>query len=108
MIVVTNFALPRQPIKTETVRVVLRHGAAPIKATLQRIDEHHANAKRSWLALGAPEYLDAGQIAQLQLASRMQRSEQEFRHVDGHIEIEVVMPPQGIAAVTLQFATAAS
>jgi xylan 1,4-beta-xylosidase len=107
MIVVTNFALPRQPINTETVRVVLRHDAAPIKATLQRIDEHHANAKRLWLALGAPEYLDAEQIAQLQVASRMQRSAQEFRHVDGHIEIEVVMPALGIAAVTLQFATAA-
>ena len=107
MIVATNFALPRQPIDTQTVRIVLRHGAAPVKATLQRIDEHHANAKRLWLALGAPEYLDAGQIEQLQVASRLQRSEQEFRLVDGHIEIEVVMPPQGIAAVTLQFATAA-
>jgi xylan 1,4-beta-xylosidase len=107
-IVLTNFALPRHQLETRVVRVVLRNAEAPIKATIQRIDEHHGNAKRHWQQLGEPEYLDARMISQLHVASRMHHDVQAFRHASDLLELDVVVPPYGIAAVALQFATAAA
>jgi xylan 1,4-beta-xylosidase len=107
-IVLTNFALPRHQLETRVVRVILRNADAPIKATIQRIDEHHGNAKRHWQQLGEPEYLDARMISQLHVASRMHHDVQAFRYASDLLELDVVVPPYGIAAVTLQFATAAA
>jgi len=56
-IVLTNFALPRHPIATESVSFVLKGAKSLSGATIQRIDLEHANAKRRWEQLGEPEYL---------------------------------------------------
>ena len=56
-VLLVNHALPRHPIMNQRVRVHLAHAPEPSGAWVERIDEHHANAKRRWQALGAPEYL---------------------------------------------------
>jgi xylan 1,4-beta-xylosidase len=104
-ILLTNFALPRHPITAAQVRVSLRNADAPIQATIQRIDEHHANAKRCWQDLGEPTYPDARALAQLHAESVLQHDRQAFRHADGILEFDVALPPQAVAAVTMQFAT---
>src|SRR5450755_112502 len=57
-VLLTNFALPRHPIATQVVRINLRNASAPVKATIQRIDQQHANAKHRWQELGEPHYPD--------------------------------------------------
>jgi xylan 1,4-beta-xylosidase len=104
-ILLTNYALPRHPIAATLVRVTLRNAAAPIKATIQRIDEHHANAKRHWQVLGEPQYPGRRALAQLHAASVLQHEVQVFRHADGILEFDVALPPLGVAAVTVQFTT---
>src|SRR5262249_46940390 len=46
-VVLTNHALPRQPVAAVNVRVCLA-GAPPAAAYRERIDEDHANANRVW------------------------------------------------------------
>jgi xylan 1,4-beta-xylosidase len=103
-ILLTNFALPRQPIATTRVRVSLRNSQAPLRATIQRIDAHHANAKRCWQDLGTPTYPDPSALAQLHAASAMEHEVQLFGYADGTLEFDVALPPQAVAAVTVHFA----
>jgi xylan 1,4-beta-xylosidase len=102
-LLLTNFALPRHPIATEAVRMTLLNAGAPVRATLRRIDEDHANAKRKWQGLGAPEYLSAGDLAELNLASIMEREQQDFTYRDGAIEIAAVLAPLSVTAITLSY-----
>jgi xylan 1,4-beta-xylosidase len=102
-VLLTNFALPRHPISTEVVRVVLRSARAPSRATIARIDQQHANAKRRWQELGEPAYPDPKTLAQLHTASELHREVQAVRHSADVVELDVEMPPLGVAAVTLEF-----
>jgi len=103
-LLLTNFALPRHPIATEAVRIVLNNLHAPGSAAIRRIDEDHANARRRWQELGAPEYPESAELEELHAASHLTDEAQSFRCRDGTVELDVTMPPLGVAAVTLQFA----
>ena len=71
-IVLTNHALPQQPIRRERVRLTLRNSARPRSASIRRIDERHANARRAWQKLGAsPMYLSSRMVERLESASRL-------------------------------------
>jgi xylan 1,4-beta-xylosidase len=105
-ILLTNFALPRHPIAAQVVRVSLRNVGAPIKATIQRIDQHHANAKRRWQELGEPEYPNPTVLAQLHAASTLRHELHAVRHNGDVVEVDIEMPPLGVAAVTLEFSAA--
>ena len=69
-VLLVNHAVPRHSIAGVRVRIHLAQARQPSGAWVKRIDEHHANAKRRWQALGSPEYLDATTVKQLQRASR--------------------------------------
>ncbi|MFY9573076.1 MAG: cellulase family glycosylhydrolase, partial [Blastocatellia bacterium] len=60
-VVLTNHALPRHHLETERVRIQLCDAAEPTAAQVQRIDEDHANPRRLWKEMGAPEYLSSAQ-----------------------------------------------
>ena len=94
----TRVLLPRHPIAAMLVRVSVRNAAAPLNATIQRIDEHHANAKRLWQELGEPQYPDTNTLAQPHAASAL-------RHVDGILECDVALPALAVAAVSLHSTT---
>jgi xylan 1,4-beta-xylosidase len=96
-----NFALPRHAIKNETVTVELSGAPKPLAASIRRIDADHANAKRGWLEMGSPEYLDAAAVVALHKASEMTPETQQFHHQDGVTRVEVAIPPFGIAAIRL-------
>jgi xylan 1,4-beta-xylosidase len=103
----TNFALPRHPIGAETARITLSNAGTPNGATLRRIDEDHANAKRKWQALGAPEYLSADVVALLNGASALEAEPQAFTCRDGTVEIAAVLAPLSVTAITLAYPGAA-
>jgi len=54
-VLLTNHALPRHPIETTHVHIQLGGAPRPLAASAERIDEEHANAKRLWQEMGAPE-----------------------------------------------------
>jgi xylan 1,4-beta-xylosidase len=102
-ILFTNHALPRQAIRSERVQFTLSNTASPRAATMQRIDENHANAKRVWQALGAPEYLSPGVVEKLHAASRLRRRSQQWHYQQGVTEINLRLPPHAVASVRLAF-----
>ena len=68
-------------------------------ASLRRIDLEHANAKRPWEQMGKPDYLTASMIASLNDASRMNPEPLSFAYEAGMLNLEVVVPPQSVAAI---------
>lgn len=94
-ILLTNYALPRHPIAVHPVRIILKNSGAPTKATIQRIDQDHANAKRRWQVMGEPEHLNAAALAELHVASRLKDETQACRYQGGALELDITMPPLG-------------
>jgi xylan 1,4-beta-xylosidase len=99
-----NHALPRHSITSARVRIELVHASKPSSAWVERIDEHHANAKRRWQAFGAPEYLDSAMLEQLHEASRVAREVCPWTSREERIAFELELPPHAVAALTVEFA----
>ena len=98
-LVLTNFALPRHPIKTEEVSFALKSTTSTTMASVQRIDLEHANAKRHWQQMGMPEYLSAATVDELKNLSRLQSEPLPIEEKTGTLSIEVSMSPQSVAAI---------
>lgn len=102
-LMLTNFALPRHPIATETVSFALKGAPSVAGATIQRIDLEHANAKRRWEQIGKPEYLSAAMVAELDALSRLQTEMQPVVRDGASFRLEVTLPPQAVAAIQLTY-----
>jgi xylan 1,4-beta-xylosidase len=103
-VLITNLAMPRHPIQTELVNVRLSEAPAPRTAWLERIDDDHANPRRLWQTMGEPEYLSALQVEQLKTASALRKEPQSWTYEQGNIALAVALPPQSVAAITIEFA----
>ena len=101
-----NHALPRHHISRRRVRLELAHAMEPSGVWIERIDERHANAKRRWQAIGAPEYPDDRQVQQLHDSSRMTREACPSAWASNRVVVEVELPVHAVAAVTLERASA--
>ena len=102
-ILLTNFALPRHPIATETIRMNLNNARSPDRATIRRIDADHANAKRRWLEMGSPEYPNADVVAELEAASQCQSESHPFEFQNGVLGFDVTLPPLSVTAITFEY-----
>ena len=103
-ILITNLAMPRHPIQTELLNLQLSGAPAPRNVWIERIDEDHANPRRLWQTMGEPEYLSASQVEQLEMASTLRKESQPLTHHRGNIDLAVALPPQSVAAITIEFA----
>jgi xylan 1,4-beta-xylosidase len=101
VVLLTNHALPRHPIRTEHVRVRLGRLPPPQAVRLERIDEDHAHAKRLWLEMGSPPYPSREQLEGLHEASLLVPREHPWRQEDGAVIFELDLPPHGVAAISL-------
>jgi xylan 1,4-beta-xylosidase len=102
-VMLTNFALPRHPIAAESVNVTLQGVVSTARASIQRIDLEHANAKRRWEQMGKPEYLNAKLVAELDSVSELRKDPQTLRSEGGACSIDVTMPPQSVASIELRY-----
>ena len=100
-VLLTNHALPRHPVQPEVAHVRLTESVEPFSARIGRIDADHANAKAEWQRMGEPEYLGPADVDRLEQASRMQDEPIAWRYAEGTVALEVTLPPQGVALVTL-------
>jgi xylan 1,4-beta-xylosidase len=102
-VLVTNHALPRHLIQGERLHVVLGDAPEPQRAYIERIDDSHGNPKRSWQAIGEPEYLSPALLERLQEASRLERKACNFTYRDGAIHLDLDVRAHSVAGVTLKF-----
>jgi xylan 1,4-beta-xylosidase len=101
---VTNYAMPRHGISAESVRVRLVNAPPPASALLSRIDEDHANPRRAWHELGAPDYPSPREVETLIAASALRPEPHPLSISEGRIEFDIAMPPQSVAALRIAFA----
>lgn len=104
-VLVSNYERPRHPLRREHLQIALANAPQPGAVSIERIDDEHANAKALWLTMGSPEYPDATQLERLQKASALHRQPLASRYEESTLFLEVDMPPQGVAAITVEFAT---
>jgi xylan 1,4-beta-xylosidase len=102
-VLVINSAPPKHDLVSVLVVVHLATAATPRTASLERIDDTHANAKQRWLDLGAPEYLRPAEVDELDRASVLEAEPLELTYDESGIHLAVDLPPNGVAAVTLEF-----
>ncbi len=100
-VLLTNHAFPRQPIASQRVQLELLNAPPPRSATLERIDDHHANAKTAWLSLGAPEYLTSAQVERLEEASGLIPEAWSWEVEGQTVRLAVDLQPHAVAALTI-------
>ena len=99
----TNHAFPRHPIASETLELTIRSAADPVAVFVERIDEEHANAKRSWQVMGSPLHPSIDQVRRLRSASELQVEPMGWRRSGGDVVVAFELPAHAVAAVTLRF-----
>ncbi|WEV40857.1 hypothetical protein [Lactobacillus sp. ESL0681] len=71
-LVLYNHNVPGEPISEYNVTIDLNNANLNKECFVKIIDETHANAKKSWIDLGSPEYVNFNQIKELHAASELQ------------------------------------
>ena len=104
-VLVSNYERPRHPLRGEHLQIALANAPQSDAVSIERIDDEHANAKALWLTMGSPEYPDATQLERLQKASALHSQPLASRYEDNTLFLEVELPPQGVAAITVEFGT---
>jgi xylan 1,4-beta-xylosidase len=101
-VLVYNHNVPLRPIQEEPV-VLRLHGLAGKgwSARIERVDDSHANPRRAWLEMGAPEYLNPAQVEALKTASAVCSEPAACLQDGDDLLIRLVIPPHGVAAVTI-------
>jgi xylan 1,4-beta-xylosidase len=102
-IMLTNHALPRHPIRSEQIQIVLSNGSQPKTAYVQRVDEEHANPRRLWQEMGEPNYLSEAALEQLQAASYLTYEPVSLQTQDSTVRLNIDLPPHAVAALTVEF-----
>jgi xylan 1,4-beta-xylosidase len=80
------------------VRLVGVHAS---EAFVERIDEDHAHAKKTWLELGSPEHPTADELDLLHAASRLVREPLPVRSEEGDLVLAVDLAPHSVTLVTV-------
>lgn len=101
-IVITNWALPRHPIKPERVEIKLDNVGKITSSVIERIDDDHANAYKSWIKMGKPGSLTPKQVSALESDSMLIKEPINIMYKKNSASLEVVMPAQAAAFLTLE------
>jgi xylan 1,4-beta-xylosidase len=100
-VLVTNSALPRHPVKTETVRIQLRGLKAIKSSTISRIDDDHANAPKLWKEMGSHDVLSPAEVEELEKESLLKPEPFSVKIENDFAFLEIEIPVQGTACITL-------
>lgn len=100
-VLVTNHALPRHRVATERVHLIVRNALAPTGVSIERIDDHHANAPAAWRRLGSPEYPSPDQVEHLKRSSTLVTTSLPFTFDGGAIALMFDLMPNAVAAITI-------
>jgi xylan 1,4-beta-xylosidase len=101
-ILLINSILPTHPQKTELVNIVLQIEEKVVASYVERIDAAHANSTNAWIDMGSPDSLSAAQVASLEKSSSLVKEPFGIKSQEKTITINIDIPPQGIACITLE------
>jgi xylan 1,4-beta-xylosidase len=99
-----NSAPPSHELVPARAVLHLATAARVRSAAIERIDDTHANPRRQWLEMGAPDYLMPDEVAALQSASVLVAERYEAQSHDQGIDVAVDLPRNSVACVTLDLA----
>ena len=102
-VLLTNHTTPGHSIETEDVHIRLDNASETVSARIERIDEKHANAKRLWIEMGQPEFLNPKDIERLEKASEIVSEKQPVRYDGGSVFLKLSLPAHAVAAITIDF-----
>lgn len=88
------------PIANEKIKLHIKN-ISDVTATIQRIDDTHANAKKMWEEMGAPVYPSTGQVEALKEASRLKEEALCISKTEEGISVEFELPAYGVALIKL-------
>jgi xylan 1,4-beta-xylosidase len=107
-VLLTNVAMPRHAIASETATVWLDEAGVtrPDRAVVLRIDDAHANPRAAWEAMGRPEYLSPRQVEALEAASALVEETLPLAHATGpdgrpRTRLTLELPANAMALVRL-------
>ena len=95
-VILFNHNIPDEPIKSEEVQIDLTGLTSGQEVTVYRIDEEHANPKKLWNLMGAPEYLKPAEVTKLKEASELRA---EKISINGKVILSV--PAHGVVAIDI-------
>ena len=98
-----NHALPGHSISREEVDIMLPDAPEPQHSYIQRVDENHANPRRTWREMGSPEYLSALDVERLQASSELVKEPHSWSWAEDNIRLQLDLPPHSLAAIALEF-----
>lgn len=96
-----NHQVPDKEIKEEACIIYTKNMPEIKKAILYRIDEEHANPKKAWEDMGAPNYVKQSEIELLHKASELVQEELDFTIKDGELILNVSVPIHGVCGIDL-------
>jgi len=101
-VLLTNWALPQHPVKTEKITIQLNNITAPKKVFIERIDDAHANTRQAWIDMGSPDSLIPAQVTTLEAISTLVKEPLLFKFENNSVILEVEMIPQATALITIE------
>lgn len=103
VILVSNHQIPLSPIKTEKITFTIKGIKGVRSASLERIDELHANPKKVWTEMGSPTYLDRGEIGTLMKASELMSEDVEWKQEEygDEVTVDLLIQPHSVVAISL-------
>lgn len=72
------------------------------EATIERIDDAHANATAAWHDMATPDTLGALQVEKLEQASMLIKEPLLFSISNHSVFFDTEIPPQGTVLITLK------
>lgn len=100
-ILLSNHQVPLSPIEAEQVSITFKGLKGLRAASLQRIDETHANPKKAWMEMGSPTYLNREQIQALIKASELITETVDWLADEEGVAVKLQIQPHSAIAVTL-------
>jgi xylan 1,4-beta-xylosidase len=106
-LLVVNQAMPRHPIADESLDLVLTHDPRRRlrAASIERVDEQHANPAKAWTGMGSPEYLKPAAVAALMQSSQLMREPLGFASASGTTQLDFIASPQSVNLIRLEWET---
>lgn len=100
-VLISNYNVPRSQIDAADICFTLKGTSKISSASLLRIDETHANAKRAWVEMGNPTYLNREQIEALKKASEMVPEPVTWTADEDGIKFDVRIEPLSAIGVSI-------
>ncbi len=101
-ILISNHQVPKSPIQAERIQLCVSGIKRVRSASLERIDEEHANPRKAWMEMGSPTYLDRRQIQALMKASELHREKIDWNADESGISINLLIQPHSVVSVSLE------